>query len=90
MDKKPIAICIAEAGYGTGWYDRETDECFYEKYASVEEVILNEEYWNQYEYLSSSLSYDFDLGFCFDMYKLIVYDNGDKEAIKIKKIWNGK
>lgn len=79
---KAKAICIAEAGYGTGWYNLETNECYYECYANIKEVILNEEYWSQYDdMLDQRLNSDFDLGMNFNEYKLIVYEDGSKEAI---------
>ena len=75
-----IAKCVAEAGYGTSYYDPETHECAYEAYASVTEVILNEKYWDQYDSMSRALSMDFDLGMNFESYELTVYRDGTKEA----------
>lgn len=83
MNKKAIAICIAEAGYGTAYYDPETYDCEHECYASIRKIILNNEYWKQYgSCMSNSLNCDFDLGFNFDTYKLIVYDDDSVEAIR--------
>lgn len=82
MDRKPIAICIAQAGYGTCYFDPITFDCEHECYASINEIILNEKYWSQYDkIMSNALNSDFDLGFNFDNYKLIVYDDGSNEAI---------
>jgi len=77
MKKKVIAECIATAGYGTDTYDPETYECHHACYACVDDVILNEEYWKQYDpYGSNKLNDDFDLGFNFDKWHLIVYEDG--------------
>jgi len=72
-----LAICIAEAGYGTSSYDPETYECFHECYAGVIEVILNKEYWDQYDgCMSTKLNHDFGLGFSFNKYEITVYKDG--------------
>lgn len=79
-----IAECIADAGYGTSYYDEETSECTHESYASVTEVISNPEYWKQYEeMLSAPLNHDFNLGFNFDRFRLRVYRDGRREAEQI-------
>jgi len=79
-----IAECIAVAGYGTNYFDPETYECFHEAYADVKIIILNEEYWNQYDSMSTTLNNDFYIGMNFDTYKLIVYSDGSKEKILIR------
>jgi len=81
-----IAECIVDAGYGTSIYVEETNECFWESYASIHEVISNPEYWKQYdENLSDALNHDFALGFNFDRFRLRVYRDGRREAEKIPR-----
>jgi hypothetical protein len=75
-----IAQCIATAGYGTTSYDPETSECSHECYACVDTVILNKEYWAQYDNMSSVLNDEFDLGFNFNRYRLSVFADGTKKA----------
>ena len=73
-----IAQCVASTGYGTDYYDPETHDCFQSGYASVDHVILNPEYWSQYERMSSALSCDFDLPMGFDDFVLMVDDQGKR------------
>lgn len=83
-DSKVIAECIATSGYGTCCFDEETCECQYECYASVDEVISNKEYWSSYEdCMSGPLNADFNLGFNFDRFRLKVFEDGHKDAIRI-------
>lgn len=78
---KIIAQCIATAGYCTSSYDPETHEC----YASVDRVILNEEYWKPYDdAMSNALNSDFGLGFNFDTYELIVFEDGSRHSKKVR------
>jgi len=85
MSKNPIAICIAESGYGTSSFDPVTYECEHECYANIEQVILNEDYWKKYDYImSTELWADFNLDYGFYKYKLNVYDDGSKETLKMK------
>jgi len=80
----PISICNVESGYGTGWYDHETGDGDYEYYADIKRIILNEDYWEQYDdIMSTKLWSDFELDTSFDEYKLIVYSDDRREAIKL-------
>lgn len=86
MKKKIIAECIATAGYGTNYYDPETYECQHECYASVDKVIKNEKYWSVYDSgMSTPLNNDFNLGFNFNKYRLIVYSDFTKESREIER-----
>ncbi len=78
-EKKIIAEAIVYASYGTDVYDRVNEECYHARYADIKKVLMNEEYWNQYESdMSQPLANDFNLPFGFETYRLTVYDNGEK------------
>lgn len=79
-----VAECLAEAGYGTAYYDRETNECSHECYASIMKVISGKDYWSQYDLvMSNALNHDFRLGFNFKTYRLTVDSDGKRKAIEV-------
>ncbi len=80
-----VAQCVAEAGYGTCVGDPETEECLYEAYGTVIEVVSNAEYWSQYGAMSDALAKDFDLSCTFDNFCLTVTKDGRRHAQKWDK-----
>lgn len=69
------AEAILEAGYGTDVYDPETNECFWEAYASMYKVISGD--WSMYDYQqSNALNHDFELGCNFDRWRVKRYSDG--------------
>lgn len=40
------------------------------------EVVLNEEYWGKFsDYLDADLNHKFELGFCFDRFRIKVFED---------------
>lgn len=82
-DRKIIAQCIATAGYGTCDFDPATGDTDHECYADIDRVLVNDEYWKQYEgHGENALNRDFDLGFNFHRWLLTVYDDGTLEHVR--------
>lgn len=71
-----VAEAIVDAGYGTAYYDEEAGDCIHECYASIVEVVLNEEYWGKFvNCLDADLNHKFELGFCFDGFRIKVFED---------------
>jgi hypothetical protein len=77
-----VAEAIVQTGYGTDWYDPDTNECHHSAYASIEKVISGD--WKEYdESLSSALFNDFNLVADFGVYLIRKYADGSRRFMPV-------